>query len=178
LPIVPDDKNWTWVLERPCPECGFDASTQPAEGVGGLLRANARSWLNILDEPSDVLRRRASDDRWSPLEYACHVRDVFVIFNQRLELMLSSDNPSFANWDQDKSAEDDRYNHQEPTVVARDLGIAATTLASGFEDVQGDEWNRRGERSDGAHFTVDTFSRYFIHDPIHHLHDVRIDLAR
>jgi hypothetical protein len=178
LPIVPDDKNWTWVLERPCPECGFDASTQSPEGVGGLLRANARSWLNVLDEPSDVLRRRASEDRWSPLEYACHVRDVFVIFNERLELMLNADNPAFANWDQDRSAVDDRYNEQEPSVVARDLGVAATTLASAFEDVQGDEWNRQGERSDGSHFTIDTFSRYFIHDPIHHLYDVRIDLSR
>ena len=23
--ITPDDKNWTWVLERSCPECSFDA---------------------------------------------------------------------------------------------------------------------------------------------------------
>ena len=29
MPIVPDDKDWTWVLERPCPECGFDAATVP-----------------------------------------------------------------------------------------------------------------------------------------------------
>jgi len=31
---------------------------------------------------------------------------------------------------------------------------------------------RTGRRSDGAEFTVDTFARYFVHDPIHHLHDV------
>lgn len=23
--IVADDKDWTWVIERACPECGFDA---------------------------------------------------------------------------------------------------------------------------------------------------------
>ena len=23
--IVPDTKDWTWVLERPCPECGLNA---------------------------------------------------------------------------------------------------------------------------------------------------------
>ena len=28
------------------------------------------------------------------------------------------------------------------------------------------------ERSDGARFTVDSFARYFIHDLIHHVHDV------
>ena len=26
-PITPDTKDWTWVLERPCPECGFDPAT-------------------------------------------------------------------------------------------------------------------------------------------------------
>ena len=26
--IEPDTKDWTWVLDRPCPECGFEASTR------------------------------------------------------------------------------------------------------------------------------------------------------
>ena len=26
MAIVPDDKNWTWVLARPCPDCGFEAA--------------------------------------------------------------------------------------------------------------------------------------------------------
>ena len=25
MSITPDTKDWTWVLERPCPECGFEA---------------------------------------------------------------------------------------------------------------------------------------------------------
>ena len=29
--IVPDDKDWTWVLERVCPECGFDARSIDVE---------------------------------------------------------------------------------------------------------------------------------------------------
>ena len=68
--IIPDDKNWTWVLERACPECGFDASTFPATAVAAQV------------------------------------------------------------------------------------------------------WGRTGIRSDGAAFTVDTFARYFLHDPVHHLWDV------
>jgi hypothetical protein len=42
--------------------------------------------------------------------------------------------------------------------------------------VTGPAWERRGRRSDGAAFTVATFGRYMIHDPIHHLHDVAADL--
>jgi hypothetical protein len=32
---------------------------------------------------------RPSDDRWSALEYACHVRDVFRLYDERLEMMLT-----------------------------------------------------------------------------------------
>ncbi|MGO9197415.1 MAG: hypothetical protein ACLQK4_09840 [Acidimicrobiales bacterium] len=33
-------------------------------------------------------------------------------------------------------------------------------------------WERRGSRSDGAPFTVSTYGRYMVYDPIHHLNDV------
>jgi hypothetical protein len=56
--------------------------------------------------------------------------------------------------------------------VAEDLLAAAAALADSFDAVTGDQWSRTGLRSDGVHFTVDTFGRYFIHDPIHHLWDV------
>jgi len=38
--------------------------------------------------------------------------------------------------------------------------------------VSPDQLGRRGFRSDGAEFTIDSFARYFIHDPVHHLWDV------
>jgi len=38
--------------------------------------------------------------------------------------------------------------------------------------VAGDQWARTGRRGDGASFTVETFARYFVHDPVHHLYDV------
>ena len=31
--------------------------------------------------------------------------------------------------------------------------------------------------SDGARFTVESFGRYLLHDPIHHLQDVAEDFA-
>jgi hypothetical protein len=50
--------------------------------------------------------------------------------------------------------------------------VTAATIAARFAAVTGDQWSRRGRRSDGAQFTVETFARYFIHDPVHHLYDV------
>jgi len=35
-----------------------------------------------------------------------------------------------------------------------------------------EQWERPGRRSHGAHFTVASFARYLVHDPVHHLADV------
>jgi hypothetical protein len=52
------------------------------------------------------------------------------------------------------------------------LTEAAEAIAARFGTVAGAQWQRTGARSDGAHFTVESFARYFIHDPVHHLCDV------
>ena len=166
----PDDKDWTWVLERPCPECSFDTAAVDRADIGELIRANAGAWQRVLAGPD--VRRRPSPDRWSPLEYACHVRDVFRLYLLRLDRMLTQDGPHFANWDQDATAVEERYDLEEPAAVAAQLTVAAAALADRFDTVGGEQWSRTGFRSDGAAFTVDTFARYFVHDPVHHLWDV------
>ncbi len=56
--------------------------------------------------------------------------------------------------------------------MAAELVAAGEAIAADFEAVHGDQWRRTGRRSDGAVFTVDSFARYFIHDSVHHVHDV------
>jgi DinB family protein len=168
--IVPDTKNWTWVIDRRCPECGFDGSAVSATEVPGRLRECTVQWQDVLALPT--ARQRPQPDVWSPLEYGCHVRDVCRIFDHRLQQMLTETDPAFANWDQDETAIADRYETQDPMTVTRELAASAAALAERFDLVSGAEWQRTGRRSDGASFTVDSFSRYFLHDIVHHLHDV------
>ena len=169
--ITPDSKDWTWVLERPCPECGFDAAGFERALVGSMVLANATAWQRVLRSPAAAVR--PAPDVWSPLEYACHVRDVLRIYDERLERMLTETDPQYANWDQDATAIEARYGEQDAAVVAEAIMANATRLAARFDGVSGSQWDRPGTRSDSAHFTVESFARYFIHDPIHHLHDVR-----
>jgi hypothetical protein len=171
MTISPDTKDWTWVLQRPCPECGLDTWSFAREAVPAMIRANAASWQSVLTGPGDQSRRPAPAT-WSPLEYGCHVRDVLRLYLVRLDLMLSTDGPHYPNWDQDVTAIERKYDQQDPRAVAAGLGTAAELLAVRFEQVSGDQWERTGYRSDGAEFTVETFARYFIHDPLHHLWDV------
>jgi hypothetical protein len=169
--IVPDDKDWTWVLTRPCPECGFDASTCNAQTVPDLLRANAMAWRQLVERGA-IRPGRPVDTAWSSLEYACHVRDVYARYAGRIELMLNEENPLYPNWDQDASAIAERYEEQDPETVVGSLVANAEALARRLERISAAEWERPGLRSDGAPFTVDSISRYMIHDPIHHVWDV------
>jgi hypothetical protein len=129
MTFEPDTKDWTWVLQRPCPECGLDTQSFPRDRISAMIRANPAAWHDLLTGPDDP-RLRPSPGKWSSLEYGCHVRDVLRLYEQRLTLMLAQDEPLFPNWDQDATAVEDRY---------------------------GD--------------TVESFSRYFIHDPVHHFYD-------
>jgi hypothetical protein len=169
--ISPDTKDWTWVLARGCPECGFDASRCPGQAVPGLIRENSVAWRRLLDDDA-IHPGRTDPSTWSSLEYACHVRDVYARYGQRIALMLGERDPLFANWDQDASAIDDRYDEQDPSSVVASIGTAAEALARRLEGLGDAEWQRPGRRSDGASFTVDTIARYMVHDPIHHVWDI------
>ncbi len=167
--IVPEDKDWTFVIESGCAQCGFTPEFDPA-ATGDRLRTAARRWLPVLARAD--ARNRPNPGVWSPVEYGCHVRDTCRIFRGRLELMRTLENPEFANWDQDVTAVADRYAEQDPGMVAGQLVAEAEATAEAFDAVSGSDWERPGRRSNGSVFTIRTFAVYFLHDVEHHLHDV------
>lgn len=170
MTVPPDTKDWTWVLERTCAECGQDVASIARERVPGVVRDVGTKWTAVLAGSS--VGERPSPTVWSPLEYGCHVRDVFDVFHRRVDRMVEEDDPRFDNWDQDATAIDARYGEQDPRQVAAELAAAASALADRFEHLTADEWLRTGRRSDGASFTVVSLARYMLHDALHHLHDV------
>ncbi|MEH3133318.1 MAG: maleylpyruvate isomerase N-terminal domain-containing protein [Mycolicibacterium neoaurum] len=168
--IQPDTKDWTWVLHRPCPDCGFDSATVHPTTVAGLIRRDAADWVTRLARRG--VRSRPAPGVWSHLEYGCHIRDVHRIFDHRVELMLSRTDPQFPNWDQDLTAVEDNYGAQDPSVVAAELRAAADAVADRYDSVPADGWDRRGLRSNGSEFTVATIAVYHLHDIVHHAWDV------
>jgi len=168
--IEPDTKDWTWVLDRPCPDCDFDAAAIPYTQVSDHIRRDAADWEDRLRRPA--VRDRPRPGVWSTLEYGCHVRDVHRVFNERVRLMLAQDEPRFANWDQDATAVADNYGAQDPATVAGELAAAAGAAADSYAGVPADAWHRRGLRSNGSQFTIASLALYHLHDIVHHAHDV------
>ena len=173
---TPDHTSWTWVLERPCDNCGFDAAATDHEDFGALIRSNAAIWRRLLGRGDLVSTRPPTEPGaapiWSALEYGCHVRDVYRRFHERVTRMLSEDRPMFADWDQNQEAVDQRYHEQDAGRVGYDLAVIAGELADIVDRVRGEQWDRGGTRSDGYPFTVETLVQYLLHDVTHHVSDV------
>ena len=169
-PPEPDTKDWTWVLDRPCPECGFDASSVSAGDMADRLHtASANLRDAVLAPGSDI---RPQPEVWSPLEYGCHVRDAFIVYGTRFASMLHTDDPLFPDWNQDETALAERYWEQDPGKVADELAAEAERISIVLGAVGPDDWQRPGRRSNGSVFTIDTLAHYLLHDVVHHVHDV------
>lgn len=170
MSLEPDTKDWTWVLEQPCRDCGFDPERLRPDEVARRIPETTSAFVGAL-AASDA-GRRLTEDRWSVLEYACHVRDVHRIFAERVESMLSQEDPVFANWDQDATAIEQAYHLQDPRTVAVELAEAADRVSAIYARVGPAQWERRGTRSNGSQFTVATIAVYHFHDVVHHVWDV------
>jgi hypothetical protein len=170
--IEPDTKDWTWVVDRPCEDCGFDPAEVEREQLADLLHENTRGWYGLLADADYAVR--PAPHVWSRLEYACHVRDVHRVFAERVQLMLDHDGPEFENWDQDAAAEQEEYGEQDPAEVGTALVENAAVAAGIYSSVSGDQWERPGRRDNGSGFTVESIGRYHLHDVVHHLWDVTI----
>jgi hypothetical protein len=168
--IEPDTKDWTWVIEEPCRQCGFDPGAVAREDLSELIHENTRGWYDVLADADYAVR--PAPHVWSRLEYACHVRDVHELFARRVRQMLEEDDPTFENWDQDETAVAEAYDLQDPGEVATALVERAAEVAAVYAAVGGEEWQRTGRRSNGSLFTVETIGVYHLHDVAHHLWDV------
>jgi hypothetical protein len=169
MAIEPDTKDWTWVLERRCSECGFDPADFPPERIAQHHRTGLPRWRSVL-ERADVADR-PDDSTWSALEYAAHVRDVYDLFIERTGLMLRQNDPLFDDWNQDRTAAEKNYPAEEPGKVGAELAAAGEAYAALLDSVT--DWDRVGRRSNGSRFTIGTLAQYALHDVVHHLRDVR-----
>jgi hypothetical protein len=113
-----------------CPECGFVYESVGLEEIPIVLRDLGSRFSVAIDGIDDaILRRRTGPMAWSPLEYLCHVRDVFLIQRDRAVLALIEDRPSFFRMYRDGRADLAHYTQEDPDQVVHQLQVAADLVA-------------------------------------------------
>ena len=156
-----------------CAECGFTYAEVSAQDLPARLADAAARFAPALAEVPDP-RRRPAPGVWSPLEYACHVRDVLRIQTERLNLALTNDNPDFTPMGREERVAADAYNAQDPQTVTAELTAAATALAHGFAALTPEQWTRTGvyKWPSAQPRTTLWLGRHTVHELAHHLADL------
>jgi DinB family protein len=169
-----------------CDSCSFLYADVEATALPARLAAFGTRYRTLL-LPSDrsavwpgLLRTRPAEGVWSALEYACHVRDVFLVQRNRLYTALVEDTPTFTPMYRDERVTLARYNAQAPEEVAEQLATAARLIAQAFDVLDSAQLQRRciynfpapTERS------LLWVGQHAIHEGEHHFRDIERGIAR
>jgi hypothetical protein len=175
-----DGPDGPWVIPEPgwvCPECGFDFDACDPQETPTLIRAFPPRYRIPLERalPGEdldtIVRARPSPTTWSALEYACHARDSFWLYDERVTTTMKEDRPSFPRMRRDALVVERDYNHEDPAAVLTGLEGATRALAVELEYVKDDAWTRRAYRDD-LEMTVAWMARNAVHEGQHHLLDI------
>jgi len=162
-------------LDDACPECGFSYALGRSEIIP-KLRTYARAFVEKLQgSGGTAARRRPEPDVWSPLEYACHLRDVLGVQTERVELVQREVDPVFVPMGRDERVVQDRYNEQDPVGVSEALLASAAAFATLLDGLDDAGWLRTGVYNypEPALRTVEWIAIHTAHELLHHRGDLR-----
>ena len=162
---------------EPCEECGFQPATVAHGEAPSLIRRLARQhrdWLigMAATESGDAaMRAHPRKGLWSPLEYTAHVRDVYALFDRRIQAILNSPGSELEIIDHNIAVAEGGYNRLEAPALAEDLVVRADRLAATLDHVRPWQWSLRGFRGAESR-TVEEIAKRAVHEGRHHLMDV------
>jgi hypothetical protein len=163
-----------------CDECGYVydavATSDVPEQIKRVVADLVAAFAGI--DPA-LVRMRSNSTTWSALEYACHIRDVFLIQRDRAVLAQVEDRPSFARMYCEERVWLCGYDEHVVADVLTHVEVAAELCATAFARIPTNAWTRRfiyNWPSASDHDLL-WLARHTRHEGVHHVMDVRRCLA-
>ncbi|WP_082279519.1 DinB family protein [Mycobacterium colombiense] len=165
-------------MTDPCAGCGFTYDLSRAATACDDIRATAAEVVALLCNNGLDARRRARPGLWSPLEYACHLRDVLLVQRERVLAARRVNGADCAAMGREERVEHDGYNEQDPIDVARQLSDAATLFSNVLARLAGDDWERTVvyHYPETSQRSLRWVAVHTAHELQHHLLDIRRQL--
>jgi DinB family protein len=161
-----------------CDECGFTYDLTASASAGPRIVGLVDDLERTLTGSGGDLRTRREPGTWSPLEYACHMRDVLLVQRERVLEARRRDTPSFTPMGRDERVGHDGYAGQDPADVVRQARDAAALFANVLARL-GDDWDRTVVYSYPVRFerSLHWVAVHTVHEMHHHLLDIRRQLV-
>ena len=163
------------------PSCACSPNQFSPDQAAHALRELASSWRQLFHaqpgaaaECRQRVTRRLSNQQWTVLEHAAHVRDMLHAKTVRLTRIRSYDEPVVDETLIDAPLAGD--NEWDPAVIVLSLAANAERLVREIEATPPADWARTGIRN-GVTVTARTLLQEAVHDASHHLHQAHALLA-
>jgi hypothetical protein len=167
--------------EERCGDCGFAWGDIPTDEFAARLASLSDRYDALLaSAPEDRLRAQPSAEVWSPLEYACHTRDMLLAQRERIYLTLVEERPGFARMYRDERVVLARYAQETPAAVRAELALSFRLAATALSGRSEADWGRRliYNYPGPTEHDLAWMGRHTLHECEHHLVDIERGLAR
>lgn len=109
----------------------------------------------LSDFPVDKLTAKPFAGKWSAAEIIQHLADSEMTSAIRLRKLLSEDFPVIQGYDQDKFAEQLRYNERDAAPALEAFRAARSTSLQILQNLSAEDWQREGWHTEHGRYSVE-----------------------
>jgi hypothetical protein len=158
-----------------CSVCRLAYAGISVEQARSLIEPLPGRYRSALAElPDGGLRRNPAPEVWSPIEYLCHVRDVYVSHLIRLYRARTEDDPALEPMFNDLRARRLRYAERDGGATLEELDAAVAGLLEESTRFRPQDWSRPVHRLPEEQRTALWLLRNAAHEGVHHLTDLGV----
>jgi hypothetical protein len=142
--------------------------TSATEIITALERAPGIIIPMVRQANSAVRKRRPPSGKWSIHEHACHLAEVNPRFLQRLDLMLTRDNPAIKSYDPGRDDAADALLGIDLDDAMNRFGSDRGRMVERLRQLRPRDWARTGEHDEYNSYSIFTMFRHLaLHDFFH-----------
>jgi hypothetical protein len=162
-----------------CEDCGFCWEIVTVGEIEPRVLAATASMATAIRNQPDLSLVRPWAERWSALEYAAHVRDVFLTIRDRLVIGLVEDDPGFKPMYRDERVSLGLYAADTVEAIAVEVEGAANMLLRLFGAIDAGDLKRIVQYGFPGPIprTLLWMGQQAVHEAEHHLTDITENLS-
>jgi len=156
--------------------CSFAWDVIDGTMISSRILTAAQSLAELIESSGHRSATRCSPELWSPLEYACHVRDVLLNLRDRLIVALNEDNPLPKGLYGTPRIEQGLYRGDRVDEVGKEVRMAASLFVRTWDRIPLDQRHRTMVYGypTVANRSLTWVAAQALHEVEHHLADIRL----
>ena len=105
----------------------------------------------VREMPEELRRRRPRPGKWSAHEHACHLASVHSVFFERLDLMLTEENPQLRPFLPEQDDPEGLKLQGDLDEALERFTRDRAELVRRFRSLRPDDWDRTAEHGECTH---------------------------